>query len=180
MNTERAWRVAVEVPFDGGYSKNRIAVIRRKKRTGKRFVGKSDGSRARQTSLATLVRAAINREGIVVAKDRLALTIEVRKTDHRADAVNVLDIVCDAVRDATGLDDRWFEVASLRWTIATDRPTLRVVIEQDANPPLRPCVQCLRYSLPADFANGSGPRGRAWQCIACTKALKSAKARRTK
>lgn len=177
MSDGKAWRVAVDIPFDGGFSKNRIAVIRKSKRTGRRFVGKSKGSRARQTSLATIVRAAINREGVVVAKDRLGLTIAVRKSDHRADAVNVLDLVCDAVRDATGLDDRWFEVDALRWTITTGPPMLRVEIRQDAEAPLRPCAQCQRLSLPGDFAKGSGPRGRAWVCRACTKALKSVRRR---
>ncbi len=167
------WRVEVTIPFDGLFSKNRVAVIRKVKRTGRRFVGKSDESRARQNALTLLVRAALNRARAEVVVDRLFLTIEVFKTDHRTDAVNVLDIVCDAVRDASGLDDRWFEVEGLRWEIVPKRPTLRVIAWQEDESMPRACGACERDLEHSAFGAGRGPRGRAWFCRECVKARRT-------
>jgi len=104
--------------------------------------------------LAEKVRQAV--AGRAVA-GRLWLDIFVQKPNHRGDAVNVVDLVCDAVEDATGVDDRWFSVRRLDWEVKKSDPLLYVVIGQETSEEQRICALCGR-ELPTTMF---GPHGKS-------------------
>jgi len=64
--------------------------------------------------------------------DKVWLAITVQRANVRSDPINVLDAVADAAQVATGIDDRWFAVARLDWTVVRDAPpTITVALWQD-------------------------------------------------
>lgn len=74
---------------------------------------------------ALLAKALIRKAaaGHQWARDRKVwLGIQVNMLDHRGDAINVLDWVADAVAGAIGVDDRWFALTGLGWSVVHKRP----------------------------------------------------------
>lgn len=51
------------------------------------------------------------------------------KPDHRLDAINFLDGIADGVKDAIGIDDRYFS-ATIDWSIDKQNPRIEVFIRQ--------------------------------------------------
>ena len=121
------WRVGVTLPLDWGWSKNRVWVARAGS-YGRRM---NPEARAKRDALALILRAELGRQGVLqVARNVLWLRLHCALPNHRGDALNVLDLVADAVQDATGLDDRWYAVEGLTWELRPDRPELRVWVGQ--------------------------------------------------
>lgn len=70
------------------------------------------------------------------------LELEVWKPSHRPDAINLLDSVADAVKQALGTDDRWFSVRRLDWQIDREEPRFQLVIEADGWEDQAVCEDC--------------------------------------
>ena len=118
------WIVRVAVPFTYGMSKNRMLnwTKSQKPHLAAEFRGMRDALRDH----FALSFAGPDAPKIVQAK--LWLDIFVQKPDNRGDAVNVVDLVCDAVKAAIGLDDRWYSIRRLDWQITKADPMLYVGI----------------------------------------------------
>ena len=114
------------VPFDWHWSKNRIWLAK----AGSYARRMNPLARDRRDTLAALLLPELRGAGVVVAP--LWLRIHCALPDHRGDALNVLDLVADAVQQATGLDDRWYQLAGLTWELAHEHPELQVWIGQEA------------------------------------------------
>jgi hypothetical protein len=161
-----AWTVQVAVPFDSGFSKNQQ---HRSLRNGQRFETK--GAKARKREIVGALALKLPRHRIEPAK--LWLGILVEKTEHRTDALNVLDLVADAVQVATGLNDRWYSCGGIDWARVTRDPMLRIAIGQEARPERVACPGCdARLPLDAFPPYAAGPYGRGWLCRACGRAKK--------
>lgn len=158
------WRVTASVPFDWKWSKNRmwthIGV------GGKRKL--AEHARARRDSLALLLRAELRREEYRVANNKLLFGIHVAMPNHRGDALNCIDLVADAIEDATGLNDRWFEMDSLTWSIDRANPSLEVWIGQTSAVDLQACGGACGELLTLEhFGKGSNRLGKTTVCRAC-------------
>ena len=129
------WQVEVEMPFDHAMSKNRAW----RHGNGRTWVDSTHA--AFRDGLVTLVKVEVNRAGVTVVQNRLWLDIHVTKPSMRGDPVNVLDMACDAVKVAVGLDDCWFSVERLDWDIGPE-PKLTVAIGQKSATAIACCSTC--------------------------------------
>jgi hypothetical protein len=104
--------LTVAVPFSYGYSKNRIY------RYSRRGIYKNEVGTALRDGLAWQIRVELSQhKNIVFRPHKVYLDILVQKPDMRDDAINVLDLFADAIKDAIGVDDRWFSIRRLDWEI---------------------------------------------------------------
>lgn len=132
---EFAWRVMLHVPFSYAASKNHLYTARA---TG--HVALRREARAMRDGLTAAVAKSL--EGVNVVHNKLWLDILVQKPNHRGDAVNVVDLVCDAVKRAVPVDDRWFCIARVDWEIVKESPRLYVGLAQEAVENAQVCSSC--------------------------------------
>lgn len=158
------WVMRVSVPFSYAASKNHIYV---KRRSGHVALRREVMAKRREITLA--VRAALGCRR--VAHNKVWLDLLVQKPDHRGDAVNVVDLVCDAVKDALGVDDRWFCIRRLDWEVAKTDPRLFIGVGQDSDLDCQVCSHCGSVKPLDQFTRRKTARlgvGRA--CRACLSA----------
>ena len=130
--------VRVKVPFSWGFSKNAIFSMNRK--LGHVFIRKK--SRDLRNNLTALIAKSVKDERFFTGK--VWLDIFVQKPDNKGDAVNVVDMVCDAVKDAIGVDDRYFSIRKLDWQIMKENPMLYVGVGQSITEDHFYCCYCGR------------------------------------
>lgn len=145
------WQVGVAIPFTYAASKNHIYAMR-----SQGHVALRRESRALRDELTLRLRAAL--VGRRVAHNKVWLDILVQKPDHRGDAVNVVDLVCDAVKDAVSVDDRWFCLRRVDWEIAKEKPRLFVRVGQESVEDWQVCSYCGRIRPLAAFTKRAGRR----------------------
>ncbi len=131
------WYSRVAFPFSWAGSKNRIYSVVPKghvalRRTAKEF----------RSGLTTMVKNSV--KGQRIAQNKLWIDIFVQKPNHKGDATNFLDLICDAIKDATDLDDRWYSVRGINWQIAKRDPMIYVGLGQDTNTDVQACSTCGR------------------------------------
>lgn len=137
VRPELAWLVRVTVPFSWVGSKNAIYTLRRKGHVALR----REHSEYR-TALILALKSALR--GRAILQNKLWIDIFVEKSNHKGDAVNFVDTVCDAVKVATGLDDRWFSLRHVDWSICKHEPQLMVGVGQEDGEAVQPCSYCGR------------------------------------
>lgn len=160
------WHAWVRYPVSdwSSWSKNRV------NRVYNGRVVPARGARTTRDTLAHLVRGATR--GVTVAHNRLWLMVHVAKPSHRADAVNVLDMVSDAVQDATGLDDRWYQ-AVVTWSLYPLVPHVVLLLGQESAQDVLACGRCGRELPPASFTKSRrGRLGRSGTCRECQAAAR--------
>lgn len=136
------WSVGVSVPFTWALSKNHLWTLARRGHVYLR-----EDSRAARDGLILSLSQSL--KGITPINGKLWVDLIVQKPNHRGDAINLLSAVCDAIKVATGIDDRWYSVRRLDWQIVKDNPQLILRIGQEVIEPERVCSYCGR-SLPID------------------------------
>ena len=92
--------------------------------------------------MAGVVASEVRRTGGSALEGPVGVGIHVSKPSHRCDAVNVVKQVCDAVRDAIGIDDNWFGLDGLSWDVRPPEPALVVRVRQDVTVPCAVCAEC--------------------------------------
>jgi hypothetical protein len=163
-----ACAVRVAVPFDWASSKN---AVWRTGRGGHVYARKE--ATAFRESLASRIRDASR----VWFQGKVWIDIFVEKPNHRGDAINVIDLVCDAIKDAIGVDDRWYSIRSLDWAIVKENPRIIVGIGQDVTEDHQVCSHCGRALVLNEFGmNRSRPNGRARVCKDCSAPRRGRKA----
>lgn len=162
-----AWCATAVVPYDAGWSKNGMWITRK----GTQLRGLSTKAQRHRAQLAMVLRPQAPTS--VIRQNRIWLALHVAKPHHRADALNVLDLVADAVQDATGLDDRWCAVAGITWDIDPRDPRIEIAVGQaEGDENVVACSLCglllpvERFRFPA---SKTGYPEQA-QCIECGKA----------
>lgn len=163
------WAVKVSVPFDWQWSKNRMWIARAD--TYARRL--SDHARSRRDLLVFSLRAEL--KGRRVANNVLIVWLHVELPDHKGDAINCIDLVCDAIEIATGLDDRWYGIGGLTWGVVKQDPQLTVTIGQFSAEDVQICGTC-GSPLPLDFfGKGTNKLGKTTTCRDCLAARRRQK-----
>jgi hypothetical protein len=167
------WHHRVAVPFSWAGSKNHLFATTARGHTFMR-----DESRYYRAILTDKLRNGMADQPVV--QNKLWIDIFVQKPNHRGDAANFLDMVCDAVKDAIPLDDRWYSIRSIDWQIVKSDPMLYVGIGQDTIENVQACSTCGRL-LPFDMfqKNRSTASGVGRVCREC-QSVKSARTRQAK
>lgn len=129
------WLVRIAVPFSFAVSKNHLYT---KRRTG--HVALRREAKAKRTEITFALRRALSRRRVV--HNKLWIDLLVQKPGHKGDAVNVIDLVCDAVKDAVPMDDNWFSIRRLDWEIVKEQPQLYIGVGQDADWDGQVCSYC--------------------------------------
>lgn len=146
----------VELPWDRRYSKNLSMGSRDSHGKYRR-----KDSKAAQDELAFLVRTS----GRWVTA-RIHVDILVVMPRFLSDAVNYVDTICDAVRDGTGVDDKWFS-CSVDWDVDKERARIEVRLSQEETVDQAFCPTCSKF-MPADDFYYAGAR-RMDKCKECHK-----------
>jgi hypothetical protein len=139
-----AWMVRVSHPFDYGMSKNAIYRMGQKGHVSLR-----EESRSLRHALAMELRVALGVRRAVEGK--LWIDILVQKPNHKGDAVNVVDTVCDAIKMVVGIDDRWYSIRRLDWEVVKVNPRIFVGVGQEVTEPHRVCSTCGRIQPHSEF-----------------------------
>lgn len=165
---ELVWEVRVSIPFSYGMSKNRL--YHNGARGNKVLTA---AARSHRDSLTNAVKAACSKQK--VASNKLWVSMLVQKPDNRGDAVNMIDIVCDAIKRAIPLDDRWYSIRGVDWQIVKSDPRIYVGIGQESLEDVLVCSCCGR-SLPIEAFSKkkSSMTGRDRDCRECKSALRRA------
>lgn len=157
------WITSLSVPFTYALSKNHIwkmsALGHREQR--------AEANEAR-AALVSAVRQALGTGRVLQGK--LWIQILVQKPDNRGDAVNFVSAICDAIKEAINLDDRWYCLYSLDWQIAKREPRIFLAIGQSVAEDQQVCSWCGRI-MPARLFL----RGRR-ECPDCRKGSHGSKA----
>ncbi|MGC9455249.1 MAG: hypothetical protein ACP5HU_10350 [Phycisphaerae bacterium] len=157
------WFARVAVPFSYAASKNHIYA-----RTRRGHVAMRRESAAKRREITLLIRSAVR--DVRVAHNKVWIDILVQKPDHRGDAMNVVDLVSDAVKDALGVDDRWFCIRRLDWEIVKADPQLFIGIGQNSDRDCKVCSYCGQIKELSEFnANRTLPLGVGRECKDCRR-----------
>lgn len=160
---ELLWQVRVAIPFSYAASKNHIYALRRAGHVALRRE-----SRAIRNEIVHAIRNSLRQRR--VAHNKLWIDILVQKPNHRGDAVNVIDLVCDALTSAVGVDDRWFCIRRLDWEIVKENPTLFIGVGQDSDLDCQVCSYCGQIKELKEFnANKRNRLGVGRECKQCRR-----------
>ena len=156
--------VRVSVPFSYGFSKNSIWSL-----------GNRGHVYARKEANALREQLAwkINNVQADWYEGKVWIDIFVEKPDMRGDAINVIDLVCDAVKDAIGIDDRWFCIRRLDWAVVKKDPKIYVGVGQAIDQHHRVCSKCGKLLPLSEFGNNKSVRlGKSRECKECQTMLR--------
>ena len=166
--------IRVAVPFEYGFSKNAAWSFAKK---GHVFL-KENHRNLREMLAYSIKQASKN---VNWYEDRVWIDIFVQKPNHKGDAINVVDGVCDAVKVAIGIDDRWFSIRKLDWEIVKENPMLYVGIGQKSDEDKRVCSLCGRILPLGMFTKNSRDKlGRSRECQECSRVRDAEKRKRIK
>lgn len=166
-----AWYERVGVPFSWAGSKNHIF-----SNTARGHVYMRHESRYMRTLLTEQVMDVVDATKLV--QNKLWIDIYVQKPKQNGDAVNFVDMVCDAVKDALPLDDRWYSLRSVDWQIVKHEPMLFVGLGQDTDVNVQACSSCGRFLTFDMFQRNRGlPNGIGRNCRDCTAVKAKSKKR---
>lgn len=161
-----AWVRRFSVPFSYALSKNHLWSL-----GSEGHVFLRGESRKARAYLAGEVKKALCDVSIV--QDKLWISLIVQKPDHRGDAINVIDLVADAIKDALPLDDRWYCIKGVDWQIIKQEPRLYIGIGQSSTEDVRACSHCGRLLPYRCYQKNKSNRfgiGRA--CMDCSNKSK--------
>lgn len=144
-----AWYIRIKIPFTYAISKNALYG----QGISRRVFMRSESKAVRDQIVRELREAGLRER---VKNYKLWIDFLVQKPDHRGDAVNVVDVACDAIKIAAGLDDRWYSIRRLDWEVVKRSPSLFIGIGQEECVDSQVCTTCGR-TLP--FAHFTRKRG---------------------
>ncbi|NRA37013.1 MAG: RusA family crossover junction endodeoxyribonuclease [Planctomycetes bacterium] len=157
------WKRHISVPFSYAVSKNNMYAFR-----GHGRVGIKRESRACRNHITRAMQAALRDQR--VAHNKVWIEILVQKPNHKGDAVNVIDLVCDALKDAMPVDDRWYCIRVLDWHIVKENPRLHITIGQTTDEDAQVCSCCgLIKTLDQFSKSKSHPLGVGYKCLSCRR-----------
>lgn len=161
FSADAGWMVCFSFPFSKAASKNHIWNY-----SPGSHVFKRRESNDYQNALA--LRAKETVRGKRIFQNKIWIDLFVQKPDHRSDAINVIDAVCDALKVGLGVDDRWFCIRQVDWEIVKTDPTIFISVFQRDTFDAQACSHCGRIRPFTDFAKSRSTKngiGRA--CIDC-------------
>lgn len=126
-------------------------------------------SRAEHTVARNELASAIRQHPGNWYRAHLSIYLKVVMPRFLTDAVNYVDSIADAVRDGTGIDDKWFKF-TVDWGIDRDNPRLELTVIQAATEHYAWCPLCGNMK-PEVFFYYAKER-RMGECRKCTKQLR--------
>lgn len=170
MDVDWAWKVTTAVPFTYALSKN--AVWSMAGGGGHMFMRKK--ASAARAEISKAIKRALDGQQVFEAK--VYIDIFVQKSNQRGDAINVIDVVCDGVKDALGVDDRWFCIRGLDWEVVKENPKIFIGVCQEAEEHHRVCSYCGAIKPHSEFGkNKAVAHGVSRMCKACSAPTKRLK-----
>lgn len=160
------WHAKVSVPFTWAASKNHIFSSARG----------NDGHIAKRKARVAFQQQLIERlisalDGEKISQNKVWIDIFVQKPNHKGDAINFVDAICDAVKQAIGVDDRWFSLRSVDWQIVKDNPLIYVGVGQPDTMARQACSSCGRLLTYDCFQQHKGTTNSiARNCKECCSA----------
>lgn len=152
--------VKMKIPFTWALSKNSQWSYRRE---GYVYL-RAEAKAVRESITQSLL---MKDHGFVQGK--VWVDICVQKPEHRGDAVNFVDAICDAVKKGINIDDRWFSLGLVDWQIVKKDPFIIISIGQEYTEPHQVCCYCGAIKHRDQF-QGKKKIGR--ECRDCLKLLK--------
>lgn len=129
---------------------------------GRRNVFISGPARQAHKDVVDVIRLAAEADGRPWYQTKTWLEIAIRKPNRFHDPINLLDYLADAIQEGIGVNDVWFSVSSLDWTISADAGVdIRVWQEREEDE--RICGGCFSILPETEFAESKG------RCRACVK-----------
>lgn len=159
-----AAEVSVVLPFTWKLSKNYKLG---RARNGRVYMPKD--VREAMDDLKARVREATADQGWLDAKTWIRIFVEM--PNRNGDAINFIESVADAVKDAIGIDDNWYSV-ELDWSLNREAPKLHITISQDASEHMRFCTRCGKEKPLTEFvklARNVRQRGYDYICRQCAR-----------
>ena len=167
------WLVRFRVPFSYAASKNHIYGLGGHGHVHKRAESKSLESAITAEALSALA-------GRVIRQNKIWIGLMVEKSNHRGDAINVVDLVCDGVKKALPVDDRWFCLSYVDWAINKRAPHIYIQIAQEKCEDVQPCSACGQLLPFLNFTRSkhskNGIRRVCRECAALSRRLAIARA----
>lgn len=77
-------------------------------------------------------------------KAKTWIDIFVEKPHNRGDAINFIDSICDAVKIAIGVDDKFFSIRKVDWKVNKQNPRIFIGISQESDEETFICIYCGR------------------------------------
>lgn len=164
------WMVRFSVPYSPVASKNHLWSLA----AGGGHLFKRQAIRKYQEMVAWETKKSLSNHKIF--NNKIWIGLFVQKPNHRSDAINVLDTVCDGLKIGIGLDDRWFCIRQLDWEIVKSDPKIFISIYQRDMFDAQACSHCGRILPFGSFHKRSGGMhgiGRA--CRECTSSRRTHK-----
>jgi len=97
------------------------------------------------------------------------LNIHVTLPHRKIDPINVIDVVADGVKLGINIDDNWFAIEKLDWSMGQEG-LVDIEIWQEADQDYRVCTDCKEIRPLTEFTvNKRGPLGRAYLCKFCRR-----------
>lgn len=127
----------IKIPYTADLSKNRIWSFSSRGR-GHVYIRKD--RKRKMEALSLRIQTACQERPFFQGK--VWLDILVQKPDHRSDAVNMVDTLCDVVKKGIGVDDRWFSIRRLDWQIVKNDPAIYLGISQEVEEDHFICSYC--------------------------------------
>lgn len=158
------WIVGITFPFSYSLSKNAIWSFGK---GGHVFLRKK--SKSAREEITLILREALSKSKVQIVQNKLWISLFVEKPNAKGDAVNVIDLVCDAIKDASNLDDRWYSIKRLDWTINKIDPKVHLTIGQENSVQIQACSNCGRLLSFDNFGSHKGNRfGLSRICKGCS------------
>lgn len=129
------WMVRISVPFTYAASKNHLYTS-----TPHGHVALRREAVSIREAITLSLSAAMGQ--VKVVQNKVWLDIFVQKKNQRGDAVNFVDLVCDGVKRAMPVDDRWFSIRRLDWQVVKSNPKIFIGVGQDSDVDSRVCSHC--------------------------------------
>lgn len=165
-----AWVARVAVPFTYAVSKNARWRIGKGGKRGGHIYMRQEATRA-SDGLILALKAVLT--GKLVRQNKLWIDLLVEKPNHKGDAVNVVDTVCDALKKAITLDDRWYCLRSVDWQVVRHAPRLLISVGQEDVPDAQVCSVCGDIKPLTEFGkNRSNKSGHGRECRSCKSRLR--------
>jgi len=157
------WIARISVPFTYAMSKNHIYSM-----NSRGHVFLRDETRAKRAEITLTVKQAL--KGMPVVHNKVWLDVLVQKPNHKGDAINVVDTLCDAIKDAMPVDDRWFSIRRLDWEIVKKDPLIYIGIGQEAKEDAQICSYCGQIKTLENFNKSKhNPLGVGRECKDCRR-----------
>lgn len=176
---EFAWMIRFAFPFDQAGSKN-SAYYRGPSQPARKIAIQSR-HRGYRDALILRTRAAMS--GRMIKRNKVWIDIFVQFPWHRGDAVNFVDMVCDALKVALDIDDKWFCINRVDWEICKTEPRLFISIAQEDVEDCLVCSTCGLLKPDREFSLNrslkSGRNGRCKECQSVAPSLTRAEVKAT-